>query len=79
VHHANIRVDPTTASRQLDEADPDGGYEGLILRSADYPSGHVLGWTPGQAPPLAASDLAWPLRAGHDLVVQLHMRPTGRA
>jgi len=48
VHHANIRVDPTTASRQLDAADPDGGYEGLILRTADYPSGHFLGWTPGK-------------------------------
>jgi tetratricopeptide (TPR) repeat protein len=78
VHHANIRVDPTTASRQLDEADPDGGYEGLILRSADFPSGHFLGWTPGQTPPLAPADLAWPLRAGTDFVVQLHMRPTGR-
>jgi len=78
VHHANIRVDPTTASRQLDAADPDGGYEGLILRTADYPSGHFLGWTPGQAPPLAPNDLAWPLKGGTDFVVQLHMRPTGR-
>jgi tetratricopeptide (TPR) repeat protein len=78
VHHANIRVDPTTASRQLDAADPDGGYEGLILRSADFPSGHFLGWTPGQSPPLAPPELAWPLRAGTDLVVQLHMRPIGR-
>jgi len=79
VHHANIRVDPTTASRQLDAADPDGGYEGLILHSADFPSGHFLGWTPGQVPPLAPNDLAWPLRAGSDLVVQLHMRPTGKS
>ena len=53
VHHANIRVDPTPASRRLDEADPEPGYEGMILRSADYPDGHFLGWTPGQAPPLA--------------------------
>ena len=28
VHHANIRVDPTPASRRLDEADPEPGYEG---------------------------------------------------
>src|SRR5205814_2167291 len=79
VHHANIRIDPTPASRQLDDADPQPGYEGTILHSADYPDGHFLGWTPGQAPPLAQEDMAWRLEAGSDLVVQLHMRPTGKA
>ena len=54
------------------------GYEGLILHSADYPDGHFLGWTPGQAPPLAPRDLAWRLDAGTDLVVQLHLQPTGK-
>ena len=78
VHHANIRVDPTPASRRLDEADPSPGYEGTILRSADYPDGHFLGWTPGQAPPLAPPGLAWRLNAGDDFVVQLHLRPTGK-
>ena len=52
VHHANIRVDPTPASRRLEAADPAPGYEGAILHSADYPDGHFLGWTPGQATPL---------------------------
>jgi tetratricopeptide (TPR) repeat protein len=78
VHHANIRLDPTPASRRMDEADPEPGYEGVILRSADYPDGHFLGWTPGQASPLAPSDLAWRLDAGDDLVVQLHLQPTGK-
>ncbi len=78
VHHANIRIDPTPASRQLDEADPQPGYEGTILHTADFPDGHFLGWTPGQAPPLASADTAWRLDAGSDLVVQLHMRPTGK-
>jgi tetratricopeptide (TPR) repeat protein len=78
VHHANIRVDSTPASRRLDAADPAPGYEGTILRSADYPDGHFLGWTPGQAPPLAPPGLAWRLNAGDDLVVQLHLRPTGK-
>jgi tetratricopeptide (TPR) repeat protein/mono/diheme cytochrome c family protein len=78
VHHANIRVDPTPASRRLDTGDPAPGYEGTILRSADYPDGHFLGWTPGQAALLASSDLAWRLDAGSDLVVQLHLQPIGR-
>lgn len=79
VHHANIRVDATAASRHLDEADAAPGYEGVILRSADYPDGHFLGWTPGQTASLAPKGLAWRLDAGNDLVVQLHLRPTGRA
>src|SRR5262249_48163606 len=78
VHHANIRIDPTPASRELDAADPAPGYEGVILKSADYPDGHFLGWTPGQAPPLGDDEMAWRLEAGSDFVVQLHLRPTGK-
>lgn len=78
VHHANIRVDATTASEQLDLTDPAPGYEGVILHSAAYPDGHFLGWTPGQAAP-PVNDLAWPLAGGTYFVVQLHMQPTGRA
>ena len=77
VHHANIRVDRTGASRQLDAADPLPGYDGLMPRSAEYPDGHFLGWTPGQVAPLVAPDLAWTLEPGSDLVVQLHMQPSG--
>jgi Flp pilus assembly protein TadD len=77
VHHANIRVDSTPASRQLDAADPSPGYDGLMPRSAAYPEGHFLGWTPGQIAPLVPSDLAWRLEPGSDLVVQLHLQPSG--
>jgi len=77
VHHANIRIDATPASRALDAADPAAGYEGVVLHSAEYPEGHFLGWTPGQASP-PSNALAWRLTAGSDLVVQLHLRPTGR-
>ncbi|HMJ82825.1 MAG TPA: cytochrome c, partial [Vicinamibacterales bacterium] len=78
VHHANIRVDPTPASRRLDDDDPVPGYEGVILRSADYPDGHFLGWTPGQLPSPGPNALAWRLEAGVDFVVQLHLQPTGK-
>lgn len=77
VHHANIRVDTTGASRALDAADPSAGYEGIIARSADFPDGQFLGWTPGQLAPVLSDDTAWRLPAGADLVVQLHMRATG--
>ena len=79
VHHANIRIDRTPATRKLDEADPLPGYEGLMPRSAEYPDGHFLGWTPGQVAPLVQPELAWTLEPGSDLIVQLHMPPTGAA
>ena len=79
VHHANIRIDTTPASRRLDEADPGPGYDGLIARSATYPDGHFLGWTPGQVAPLLPDDLAWRLEKNTDLVVELHMQPSGKA
>src|SRR5215467_6963790 len=36
VHHANLFVDTTSASRRLDDADPAPGYEGLIPFSAAF-------------------------------------------
>ncbi|MBS1816760.1 MAG: tetratricopeptide repeat protein [Acidobacteria bacterium] len=78
VHHANIRIDHTDASRKFDEAEPGPGYSGLIANSAVYPDGHFLGWTPGQVPPLLPKGLAWRLEPNTDLVVELHMQPSGR-
>ena len=77
-------ITPTSAStardgsRRLDAADPAPGYDGLMARSAEYPDGHFLGWTPGQIAPLVDADLAWRLDPGTDLVVQLHMQPSGK-
>jgi Flp pilus assembly protein TadD len=79
VHHANIRIDQTAGSRALDEADPGPGYSGLIARSANYPEGHFLGWTPGQVAPLLPKDLTWRLDPHTDLVVEVHMQPSGRS
>jgi tetratricopeptide repeat protein len=78
VHHANIRIDRTPRSRELDAEDPKPGYEGLMANSAMYPDGHFLGWTPGQVAPLLPKGLAWILDPGTDLVVELHLQPTGK-
>jgi tetratricopeptide (TPR) repeat protein len=78
IHHANIRIDATPASRELDEQDAAPGYDGIILRSAVYPDGHFLGWTPGQAAPLLPPGLAWTLAPRSDLVIQLHLVPSGK-
>ena len=78
IHHANIRIDATPASRELEEQDATPGYDGIIVRSAVYPDGHFLGWTPGQAAPLLPAGLAWTLQPKSDLVVQLHLVPSGK-
>ena len=78
IHHANIRIDRTDASRRFDDAEPGPGYSGLIANSAVYPDGHFLGWTPGQVPPLLPKGMAWRLQPNTDLVVELHMQPSGR-
>ena len=78
VHHANIRIDETPASRELDALDDMPGYDGIIVRSAVYPDGHFLGWTPGQAAPLLPPGFAWMLAPRSDVVVQLHLVPSGK-
>jgi tetratricopeptide (TPR) repeat protein/mono/diheme cytochrome c family protein len=78
VHHANLRLDRTSSSRELDAVDPLSGYEGPPGANARYPDGYFLGWTPGQLPPLAAKGMAWRLEPGTDLLVQLHLRKTGK-
>ena len=78
VHHANIRIDRTSASRALDDQDPAPGYAGVLSHSAVYPDGHFLGWTPGQAAPLLPKGLAWRLTPHTDLVVEIHMKPSGK-
>ncbi len=78
VHHAVMRVDPSRSARLLDQRDEEPGYPGMEWGEAQPPAGHFLGWTPGRAPYAGAEDRAWVLEPGGDLVVQLHMLPTGK-
>ena len=79
IHHANIKIDSTDSSRRLDENDPGPGYDGAGGRGAGFPDGHFLGWTPGQSPRSAVADSTWRLPPRADLVLELHMMPTGKA
>jgi Flp pilus assembly protein TadD/mono/diheme cytochrome c family protein len=78
VHHASIAIDRTRASRRLDDADPEPGYEGLFADTASNPDSRAVGWTPGMTPVLDPPDTAWRLYPGSDLVLQLHMIPSGK-
>jgi Flp pilus assembly protein TadD len=78
VHHATMQVDTEGSSRRFDEQDPDSGYEGLIAPSARTPDGFFLDWAPGHRPNVAAAGTAWPLPKSSDLVMMLHLRPSGK-
>lgn len=79
VHHARVMVDATEASRTMDAAQPGPGFDGMDAGgSAGSPDGFFLGWTPGRLTDPGRPDLAWRLDPGTDLVLQLHLRPTGR-
>jgi tetratricopeptide (TPR) repeat protein len=77
VHHANVKIDVSRASRRLDDEEAGPGFDGGSSREAQFPDGHFLGWTPGQMPRLL-KDTAWQLPAGSDLIVEAHMTPTGK-
>jgi len=78
VHHAMITFDQTSSSRRMDSRDPEPGFDGMFASTeALGPSGFLLGWTPGRAPALSPMGLAFPLDPGTDIVLQLHLRPTG--
>ena len=78
VHHANIGIDRTGSSRRLDAMDAEPGYVGGMVPDAAYPPGYMLGWTPGQRPRPSPDGMPWRLEPSSDLVVQLHMQPTGK-
>jgi len=79
VHHAFMLVDKTGGSRARDALDSAVGFAGLDLpEGVESPGGHFLGWQPGRRPYQAPLGLAWTLPGGADLVLQLHLQPTGR-
>jgi tetratricopeptide (TPR) repeat protein len=78
VHHAVIRADRTASSRELDARDAEPGFAGMEMALSESPDGQFLGWTPGRVPQRGAEGTAWTLKPGMDLVVQLHLVPTGK-
>ena len=79
VHHIVGGVDPTPRSRQRDRQDQTPGFDGMrSAQTARPPGGHILVWTPGKVPTEYSEGLAWGLQEGTDLVLELHMQPSGR-
>jgi Tfp pilus assembly protein PilF len=78
VHHAILNVDRGGWARAHDGADGQPGFDGMDPGDIAAPDGFYLVWTPGQAPVAPRAGDAWPLDARTDLVLQLHLQPTGK-
>ena len=78
VHHARLFVDRSGTSRQIDARDPLPGYEGMELGGAETPEGVLIGWAPGRVAYAGLPGMAWRLDANTDIVLQLHLLPSGR-
>jgi tetratricopeptide (TPR) repeat protein len=83
VHHANVVLDRTQALRKRDGVDGQPGFEGMdvITEAAPDsfdPDSHFLFYKPGSFLTFEPPDMAWTLDPGTDLVLNLHLQPTGK-
>ncbi|MEJ7709702.1 MAG: tetratricopeptide repeat protein [Pyrinomonadaceae bacterium] len=80
-HHANILIDRTQSSRLLDEQDPEVGFSGMdvAIESESFePDSHFLFWKPGTVPWTESEGMSWRLDPGTDLILNMHMQPSGK-
>ncbi len=80
-HHANVLVDRTRSARRRDAQDGEPGFAGmeLTMESEGFdPDSHFLFWKPGTVPYEEPPDMAWRLDRGTDLVLNLHLKPSGK-
>ncbi len=81
VHHANVLVDRTGSARLKDARDPGPGFSGMDveLESPSFePDSHFLFWKPGTAAVAEPADMAWRVDPSTDLVLNLHLQPSGK-
>jgi tetratricopeptide (TPR) repeat protein len=83
VHHANVIVDRTRSFRRRDGEDGEAGFPGMEVETESGgngfdPDSHFLFWKPGTAAQPEPEDMAWTLYPNSDLVVNLHLQPSGK-
>ncbi len=83
VHHANIWIDRRQSLRRHDGEDGQPGFPGMEVipeaRSDSFePDSHFLSWKPGTVLQAAPEDMSWRLDPGTDLILNLHLRPSGK-
>jgi tetratricopeptide (TPR) repeat protein len=79
-HHANIVLDRSHAARR-NEAAPGSGFPGMdiIFEEETFePDGQFLSWKPGSDPVVEPDGMAWRADPGMDLILNVHLKPTGK-
>jgi Flp pilus assembly protein TadD len=83
VHHANVVLDRTRSLRTRDGQDGQPGFAGMDViteAAADNfePDSHFLFWKPASVLRPEPADMAWRLDPETDLILNLHLQPTGK-
>jgi tetratricopeptide (TPR) repeat protein len=83
VHHANMLIDRRRSMRKRDGEDGQPGFPGILTttetRSDIFdPDSHFLFWKPGSVPQPEPDDMSWRLDPGTDLILNMHLRPSGK-
>jgi Flp pilus assembly protein TadD len=79
-HHANVIID-RGGSALRKQTTPGAGFEGMDLTVEEDtfdPDGHFLSWKPGSQPMVEPDGMAWRAEPGMDLVLNVHLRPSGK-
>lgn len=80
IHHANVLIDRSRTAR-MQERTPGVGFPGMDLSiEADTfdPDSHFLFWKPGGSSWVEPDGMAWRADSTTDLVLNVHMQPTGK-
>ena len=83
VHHANIVLDHGELLRKRDGKDGRPGFPGMdVVTEASPnefdPDSHFLFWKPGTVLHPEPDGMSWRLDPGTDLIINLHLQPTGK-
>jgi tetratricopeptide (TPR) repeat protein/mono/diheme cytochrome c family protein len=79
-HHANVILDRSHAARRRETA-PGSGFPGMdvVFEEATFePDGQFLSWKPGSNPVVETDGMAWRADPGMDLILNVHLKPTGK-
>ncbi len=82
VHHANILIDRTASFRRLHPSDWQDGVPGMEIQldagNTFDPDSHFLFWKPDTPALEEPEGMPWRLDPGNDLVLNMHLKPSGK-